>query len=111
MNDCLKVISHLPVAMQEQAQMLKLLPCADVLAILDKCTTLIRYSFAALRDGDIVLWHARDHRFHISRYIAAKQGFLTYGESGYHLRPVRAVYDPKHPHPEWITRIKDHTTS
>jgi hypothetical protein len=105
MTDCLNVIRHLPDFMQEQARMLKILPREDVLAILRKHTMLLRYSFAALHDGDIVLWRARDDRFHISRYSAMNQGFLTYGEKGFHLRPARGVYDPMQPHPEWIVRI------
>jgi hypothetical protein len=105
MTDCLNVIRHLPDFMQEQARMLKILPREDVLEILGKHTTLLRYSFAALRDGDIVLWRARDDRFHISRYSAMTNSFITYGVHGWDAHPLKAIYDPRGAWPEFIVRI------
>ncbi len=105
MTDCLQVLSHLPEELQAQARMLKQMPRADVLRVLKQHTTIMVYRHIDLRDGDIVLWRVRDNRYHISRYSAMNDGFVTYGEQGWHVRPLKAVYDMRGPRPDFIVRV------
>ncbi len=105
MTDCLQVIAHLPEAMQAQARMLKHMSRPQVLQFLKQHTSVIVYRRQDVCDGDIVLWRARDDRYHISRYSAMNDSFITYGEQGWHVRPLKAVYDLRGPRPDFIVRL------
>ncbi|PZP83928.1 MAG: hypothetical protein DI582_10015 [Azospirillum brasilense] len=105
MADCLQVIAHLPEELQAQARMLKQMPRADVLRILKQHTTIMVFRQTELHDGDIVLWRVHDDRYHISRYSAINDGFVTYGDQGWHVRPLKAVYDLRGPRPDFIVRV------
>lgn len=105
MTDCLQVIAHLPEAMQAQARMLKQMPRGDVLQVLKQHTTIMVYRREDVLDGDIVLWRTRDECYHISRYSAMNDSFITYGEQGWHVRPLKAIYDLHGPRPDFIVRV------
>lgn len=105
MTDCLQVISHLPEEMQAHARMLKQIPRQDALLFLKKHATVMVYRREDVRDGDIVLWRVRDDRYHISRYSAMNDSFLTYGERGWDVRPLKAIYDLRGPRPDFIVRM------